>query len=415
MMPSQATSQPKISHQAAWVVGCRIVGIVCTFVSNLLVARLLGPEGFGAFLIATTVLSFGCLIALSGLSEAGLRFISENLGMRRNRVASTYLKTTLCWAGITSFIASGILAIFLIVLDRFTGYWDMATKPMLLMAIGVLVLTWQQLSAQLLRGLNDLRSASIYSGGQTGGPLSNLIFLIPLMLAAIWLIPLKEVQVIGLLVGSICVTLPFALWKLFRTGRSLLGDRECEQSYMLSSEEKRELAGVAGSMLGIQMLAFVTVQSDIWIGGAMLESQGFGFYGAVKRSQLVAHMPIQMALMTVQASIPRMYVQGRLEELEKNFRTAMTWAAIPSILSLIIFAIFPVQVLSAIFGESYGGAANIVLPLSVGLAALIFFGCPADVLAITGNHRLVLRVNVFLRSRISRVAFLELTWRVLSG
>jgi O-antigen/teichoic acid export membrane protein len=113
-------------------------------------------------------------------------------------------------------------------------------------------------------------------------------------------------------------------------------------------------------------------------------------------------MPLQMALMTIQGSIPRLYAQGRMQDLEKYYRTVITMAAIPALIGILICAIFPSQVLTLIFGESFSAASTIVIPLFVGLVALVFFGSPADVLAITGNHRLVLSVNVL--SAITLVA-----------
>ena len=387
-------SQPKVAYQAAWVVGCRILGIGSTLASNIVVARLLKPEGLGAFLLATTVLSFGVILALSGLSEAGLRLISENLGLHRERNALAYLRTTMRWACISSVVVTAIIVIFLLLGLQFSIYSKLTPTTIALIGLGVVVLAWQQLMAQLLRSFNDLRAASFFSGGQTGGPLSNIIFLIPLLMAFYWLIPITDIQVIGLLVGSIVVTLPLAFWELSRSGRTLFAAASAVERVPLLSTERRELASVAASLLGIQVLAFVTVQSDIWIGSLMLVPHELGLYGAAKRTQLIAHMPLQMALMTIQATIPRLYAQERIEDLENRYRTAITYAAMPATIGIVIFACFPAAVLTILFGDEFAAASNIVPPLFVGLAALVFLGSPADILTMTGNHRLVLRINM---------------------
>ncbi len=395
MSSLEESSQTKISHQAAWVVGCRVVGIVCTLTSNILLGRLLHPSGFGIFLIVTSVLAFGCLLGLGGLSEAGLRFVSEQLGLKRESQAVSYLKASLLWATTTISGTAGMVVIFLLLFRTFTANTEITLVVIFLAGLGVMVLAWQQLAAQLLRGLNNLRSASFYSGGQTGGPLSNLIFVTPLAFAWFYWGSMTTTQVIGLLVASICLTLPFALWELSRSGRFLFASANTLEPTQLSSQQKRELAVVAGSFLGIQLLAFVATQSDIWIGSWMLNSDDLGFYGVAKRGQLIAIMPLQMALMTIQGTIPRLHAQGRMQDLEKRFRSVITWAAIPSLAALGLFMIFPAQVLSALFGLEFADAAPIVIPLSIGLVVLIFLGSPGDVLAMTGNHRLVLWVNAF--------------------
>ena len=395
MSSHEEISQTKISHQAAWVVGCRIVGIACTLASNVLVAWLLDPTGVGVFLLVTSVLAFGCLLALSGLSEAGLRFVSEQLGLQQDIQAGNYLKTSLYWAIGTSLISTGLVVVFLILFQRFSDHQEITPIAIFLVGLGVIVLAWQQLAAQLLRGMNELRSASFYSGGQTGGPLSNLFFVVPLAFAWFYWGSMTTTQVIGLLVASVCLTLPLALWELSRSGRLLFASSDSPEQYSLSNSQKRDLAGVAASLLGIQLLAFVATQADIWIGSWMLSGDDLGFYGVAKRGQLIAIMPLQMALMTIQGTIPRLHAQGRMQELEKRFRSAITWAAIPSLAALGLFMIFPAQVLIAIFGLEFADAAPIVVPLSIGLVVLIFLGSPGDVLSMTGNHRMVLWVNGF--------------------
>jgi O-antigen/teichoic acid export membrane protein len=395
MLPLEERPPPKIAHQAAWVVVCRMVGMASTLVSNVLVARLLGPEGLGAFLIATTVLAFGVILALSGLSEAGLRFIAENLGRNDTRNAATYLKTTQRWASISSLLATFAVVLFMVGYAKYQGESQLNPSMIILVGIGVMVLTWQQLTAQLLRSLDNVRAASFFSGGQTGGPLSNLVFVIPLAVLYYGLIPISETQIMGLLAGSICVTLPLAFWELSRSGRSVFASDRSYEPRPLSSEQRAELINVALSMLGIQLLAFITTQSDIWIGGSLLSEHDLGLYGAAKRTQLIALMPLQMALMTIQASIPRLYAQGKVKELEKSYRTAITVAAIPALIGISLCVLFPSQVLTLIFGASFASASTIVVPLFVGLFALVFFGSPGDVLAMTGNHRLVLTVNIF--------------------
>ncbi len=92
------------------------------------------------------------------------------------------------------------MVVTLAVFRRFANYTEVSMVAIFLVGTGVMALSWQQLSSQLLRGLNDIRSASFYSGGQTGGPLSNLIFTIPLVLALAYSVSLSTIHVIALLV-----------------------------------------------------------------------------------------------------------------------------------------------------------------------------------------------------------------------
>src|SRR6185437_11351431 len=73
-----------------------------------------------------------------------------------------------------------------------------------LVAIGIAVLSWQQLGAELLRAYGNLRLASFFSGGQTGGPVSNLMFLGGLTAAAIASAAVSSTLAIGIAVASVC-------------------------------------------------------------------------------------------------------------------------------------------------------------------------------------------------------------------
>ena len=149
----------------------------------------------------------------------------------------------------------------------------------------------------------------------------------------------------------------------------------CEQRQNLPLE-----LAAAGSLFVIQLLTFATYQLDIWVGGALLEPDELGLFGVAKRCQLLAQIPVQMAMMTVISTVPRLRVQNRMLELEGVIRRAATLAAIPSLAALALLAIYPQWILNVLFGGSYLGAAPVILPLVVGRFAHVVFGNPAYVL-----------------------------------
>src|SRR5438105_7619003 len=95
-----------LRRQAVWVVACRSVGIVATLASNVLAARLLGPAEFGAYLLVTTVIALGSLLAMAGLNEAALRFVSESLALAKPDLARAYMRRALLIAAAASALAA---------------------------------------------------------------------------------------------------------------------------------------------------------------------------------------------------------------------------------------------------------------------------------------------------------------------
>jgi O-antigen/teichoic acid export membrane protein len=402
------TSAP-LRRDALWVVGCRVVGIGATLASNILAARLLGPAEFGTYLLVTTIIALGSLAGMAGLNEAALRFISESLGFAKRVRAAAYARRAVRIGAIASLAACTISTV------AFASFL-MATRRslppaalLILAAVGIVVLAWQQLGAELLRAFGNLKLASFFSGGQTGGPVSNLLFLVGLAVAALFVGPLDATIALTIAVASVCVTCPLVLLSLHRVTLAPLAELLGTEA-RLSKEQSRELLAVGGVLLVNQLLAFATQQFDILVAGGMLNGTDLGLYGAAKRSLLIAALPVQMATLTVVSSVPRLFAQSKMAELQKVVRSAATMAAIPSLIALGLLTLFPGPILGFILRESYSQAGSIVIVLAAGYLGLVIFGNPQYVLTMTGYHRAVLAVNC-LSALVLVIAGVAGAWR----
>lgn len=384
-----APGLPPLGRSASWVVGCRVVGIAATVAGNILAARLLGPAEFGLFLIATTGMAAGSLLAMGGLNEAGLRFVAEQLGHQAPRAARGFailaMKSAL---KITLFVALA-LAAGMFFASWVTPQWQLSAWLVALIVAGVALLAWQQLAAELTRGFGELPIASLFSGGQTGGPLSNLLFVALLALCWIANLHLGATAAIALLVVTVLVTCPLALAGLWRTMHAA-----DERTGEISAIQRQALLTTGLLLLANQVLALVSQQSDLWIAGASLPADDVGLFGAAKRVLLLVAMPVQMATLTIVGSIPRLHAQHRTSELESLIRSAATAAAVPALVAIGLMFVFPGALLGTVFGPAYTGAGATLLALLVGHLVLIISGNPQHVLIMTGRHRVVLLVNL---------------------
>ncbi|QDT73444.1 Polysaccharide biosynthesis protein [Lacipirellula limnantheis] len=376
-----------------WAVAWRVVGIVTTFAANILAARLLGPAEFGSYLLVVTIVVLGALVGMAGLNEAGLRFIASSLAHNDRKLAQAYLRRTFATVALVASLAAIATAAGVLLFNLNTAWFHQPVLLATLAAAGVFVLAWQQIAAESLRGYGRLQSASLFSGGQTGGPVSNLLLLAGLSAVALTATRLDATVALALTVGSVAVTVPWSLrkaWQASRTGDS----PDASPVESLAPAHRQELLAVGGVLLLNQVLAFGSQQLDIWLGGAFLEPDALGLYGAAKRSLLLAAMPIQMAMMVVMASVPRLHAQGRTQELERTVRRAANYAAVPALAAIALLALFPETMLHLAFGGSYAGAASTVLVLTLGYLVLVISGNPPYVLTMTGRHRTVAMVNL---------------------
>jgi O-antigen/teichoic acid export membrane protein len=380
-----------LSQKAVWVVGCRIIGIGATLASNVLVARLLGPGEFGTYILITTVMALGGLVGMAGLNEAALRFISESLAHGNPWLARAYRNRALvtsAMAGVVACLAATVVLAFMLTGKPITNLASLLA----LVAVGTAILGWQQLGAELVRAYGDLRVASLFSGGQAGGPLSNLIFLAGICAGAVGLVRLDVNWTVALAVLSVGLTCPLVYNALGKLGRLPAGSTP--DSADLSASQRRELFTVGSILLANQLLAFATLQIDIWLAGGILSAEALGLYGAAKRSLLIAAMPVQMAMLTIVSTIPRLHAQRKKQQLEQVVRSAAAAAAIPSLVAIAALILFPGQVLTFVLGSAYASAAPALVVMAIGHIVLVLSGNPQHVLAMTGRHRAVLVVNV---------------------
>ncbi len=364
-MTGSSLENPPLRRQAVWVVGWRTVGILATLAGNILAARLLGPAEFGLYLFLTTVAACGSLIGVAGLNDAALRFLSENLALGRREVAVAYVRRIAKLCAVSTLFSASLLAVALVLFHVATGRLPEPGLLISLTVIALAALAWQQLAGEILRGWNDLRLASLFSGGVAGGPISNLFFLAGVGGLLLARVPVTSAAAMGLLAASVSLTAPVALYCVWRTTYS--GPATSTQPHAaLSRGANRQLVTVAGSLLVLQLLAFFSQQFDVWIGETLLPPEELGLYGVAKRSLLMVAMPVQMAMLTIASGIPRLHARNCRPELQDLLRGSAALAAIPSLAALAVLVLIPGPLLNLVWGRSYDGAAPMVRILAVG-------------------------------------------------
>jgi O-antigen/teichoic acid export membrane protein len=162
----------------------------------------------------------------------------------------------------------------------------------------------------------------------------------------------------------------------------------------LTTVEDRQMLAMAFTVFLLHSLTFVVNQLDIWIGEAILPPDELGVYGVAKRCMLLAAMPVQMAMMTIAGTIPRLHAQGRRRELQNLMRGSAGVAAVPALAALLILVLAPELVVGLLFGHAYSGAATSIRILAVGHLVLIAAGNSFAMLSLNGRHNTVLPVSM---------------------
>ena len=391
------TPARRLRAGAAWVVVGRFLGIAVTMLVNVVLARALTPGEFGEFLVISSVLGSASLLAMLGMNSAVVRFVSASVGIgdlarARQALRLVSLATIVgvaCIGGLFAIVLS-FLDTKLIGLSAFSGLVPMLVASLMLLAL-------LQFVAEACRSLQELKLASLLSGGQTGGLLSNLLFLT--LIAAAMVVARPGLRTaIALNIAAMAVTLPVAVVGLIRLASERLAVNRQSLDGTSALPTKRALGlapllSFALPMLVIQLLTSATAQGDLWIAGVSCSPDEVALYGAARRLMLLIAMPLQVINFTVIASIAELHSQDRLEDLQRLLRGAATIAASISIAAGLGLILFGRPTLSLLFGHGFGEAAPLLSILVIGQMFLACAGSSDCALSMTGHQIAPLVVN----------------------
>jgi O-antigen/teichoic acid export membrane protein len=376
---------------AAWVVGSRILGILATLVAQIALARLLPPAEFGGFTLLVSVAAFAGGVAAMGLNGAMMRFVPESLAQGNPRRAADALRMGYGLAVLGWMIVGAAVVISWPQLTNWLGL--PAYGSLLLFVVGSLgALALMNLTADSLRSLHELRFASLLSGGQTGGLLSNLLFLVVFAGVSIFVTPTLKMA-LYVSVGTMLAALVVGAFALMFTARDRFSSYEVWKNAQLPRLGFRTLLGMCLPLMLVQCVTFAALQADLWIAGAEAPHDQLALYGAARRLMLVIVMPLQMVNFLVMGSIAELKVQGRLQDLERLLRQTAGVAAVPSIMALCIMLVAGRPILEIVFGGFYSDAALPLAFLCVGQMVLTWAGSSHCALLMTGHQNSALAVN----------------------
>jgi O-antigen/teichoic acid export membrane protein len=133
---------------------------------------------------------------------------------------------------------------------------------------------------------------------------------------------------------------------------------------------------------------------DLWIVGAFIGGEQVAWYGAASRLAGWLATPLTLVNGVVPPLIATLYASNRRAELRNVLQGTAAAAAVPALFAMAIVAAFSGDVLAAIFGAPYRGAAAIATLLIVGQAINLISGSCATALIMTGHQRVAMTVTL---------------------
>lgn len=374
---SRGRQRSSLLGALGWFAASYGFAVVGSLGVNAIASRWLGVDGFGYFIIATTVSVGIGQLALLGVHRAGLRDAATMEAGADPDTVLRDLRSAARGAIMVSLPAFSLVAasILYVVLTGVSG----SDRVLLAVVFGVLVFLagLQKLWASYLRGMGVVRLAGLLEG-RSGGALVVLAQAVALALAW-WL--LEPTGLTGALVAvSIGYLVPVLALGAVVQRRWRHVDRGAGAVVALGRAVRRSWRFAVN-----QFASYLGGIVEIWMAGLLLSALDTSLFSSAQRLALLIVVPL-IALQIVFAPIcARLLHQGETQQLERVLRTGATLAALCTLMFWLPTLVAPGPVLSVVFGEPFAAAATVLVVLSLGNAVNVLTGLSGA--ALTMSHR----------------------------
>lgn len=378
---SLPTLRRRVAAGAGWSLAGRVTVAGLGLVVGVILTRLLPAEQMGTYLLASSLVAFGALVAGAGISQLCTRYVAEHhaLGQadRVRRTLRVLLRLGLGCAAAAALVCAAITTAFG---GTFFRGADMGVLGALLGA-WVFLTAAQTFVADSFRGLSDIRSASLY-----GGPVASVLMVMGLVavLANGWRITVTDV--LGLVVAAATAAAGWAAISLRRRLRTLPPATSADDKRMAI----RRVLAVSVPLVFTSGLVSVLASADLWVLGAARSAADVAAYGVASRTATLVGMPLLIMYGVLPPVIAGLYARGELARLERVLRVTATAISVPAVLLTVVFAVAGGPLLALVYGEHYRTGAFAFAVLSTGQLISVLTGVCGLVLVMTGHQRLLL-------------------------
>lgn len=378
--------------------GVQAAGHALALVLGIILARTLGPEGYGIYAYAFAIMSLLMIVAEAGVPTLLLREVAAAEGRGAWGLLLGALLRGVQLVGMASVI---IAALGFIVLALFAD--SMAPASLHTMTVMLLVLPCAALAktvAHGLRGLHKIVQAQALE--MLLRPLLG-IFLIG---ALFFLSPESRtpwVAMVGQLAAVVSV-LVIAVLLLKRSIPAAVRDipREFSSRHWLKSALPFILIGGAG---------IIKSQTDIIMVGWFMNAESVGHYRVAVQGGILVAFSLQVVNAVVAPQFSRLYASGDLKRLQVLVTRASHFTFLGALPTALIFWLAGKQLITSVFGPTFAPAYEPLVILVLGQLFHASFGSVGFLLNMTGKERASARffceaalLNVALNSVLIPVA-----------
>jgi len=366
----------RIVRNATYLLAGSMVADVAAFLFRLVVARGFGPDGFGLFSLALMTVTVGTSLALIGLPDGIVTFVSRYRGQgEENRIAGV-LASSFAVAGAVSL---GITAFLWVLAPTVaTGLFD---TPDLALILRTFVFG---IPARVIVAL----TGAVCLGYEHGGRHSIVKRILPKLgtfggAAAVVLVDGSLQDVVAAYV--------LVLWASALAGIVLAVLSVQGTGFDGVSTETRELLGFSVPLLFTGFIGFFLNWTDAALIGYFMDSGDVGIYQAafvLGTNIAIFHGVITTALYP---NLGSLVTDSDEEALQHRYVEAVKWITVLTLAPTAYLVAFPNMSIGLLFGDDFAAGADALVVLVVGQFFASELALSTEVLKATKNSRYIFR------------------------
>jgi O-antigen/teichoic acid export membrane protein len=354
--------------------GVKFVGMlfayVVRFVLGILMARLMGAEQYGLYSLADVTFYTIIGLAMLGLINALVRYISMFASRRDEASVWGTLQLGLGAPFVVSVLAGACLLVFAGPFARLIFHEPRLVPVLRVAALALPFGTLIGTTAAALRGFNRIQYDVIAQ--DISFPLLKLVVLVALAITGLNAVKAMTAHAIGAAVS--CAMLLYFLHKVFPLSRP----------WSAARRHAKEIFVFSAPLYASTLIVLFEGNLETFFLGALGAIASVGIFTVAARVNLVGkmfHQAVETAAMPI---VSELHSQGEHRQLGHFYQSMTKWTFMSNVPLFLIALLFSKPILS-VFGEEFVAGSTALIILSCGSLVNAATGINGVVIPMTGN------------------------------
>ncbi len=351
----------------------RILGAIAQFGLTLVIARLFGADGMGAYGLSLTICMISSTLARWGMDQATLKHMSIAISDENWESARDIFFKSFSFISAISFLTS-ITLYYLSPAISERLFHNPNLIPLLeIMSLSIVPFSLLNLLAECLRASKRITESTLTQAGLL--PILTLLFLL--------IADRQNYGLQGVVYSYVLACLgvfTFGLWRWYKAVPSIW------KKPRQASREHPNLLATARPMAWVAIVSLISGFSETILLGIFDTVEEVGFYLAALRLSMLVAMVMAAFESILAPKYASLYSNGRLREMEFLAKRSMALMIAANSPLLLAFIFVPDYILS-LFGKQFVVAVPVLQILMLGLLVNIFAGTQVTMLMMSGHEK----------------------------